>query len=227
MGWGEGGLKSLSSQSGLIHATSLTVTNGATTLLNQDFTNLSDSDILTLGQTWKQGATVLDDIYKYHWAFMKPRNLLYNTSGVGVISTLVRTEASNYSSVSVETGFNRADDDFVGVVFRYADANNYYQAGCQSEDTTCYISKYVAGTETIIGQVGFSQIAYVYNVLYQNNTAPNRIRVVANGTNIKMYFKELLILDVDDSQFSSGRVGITNASTAGVWFYYFKVSLLN
>lgn len=99
--------------------------------------------------------------------------------------------------ISSKTGSNTAL-----IIFRYVDSGNYYYFGVRYELTTnaIYLSKLVGGALEII-YLGNLPEKLSYNTWHT-------LKVKVNGTNIKCYIDDVLMIDRDDSQFSMGKIGL-------------------
>lgn len=91
-----------------------------------------------------------------------------------------------------------ADNDALGVVFRYQDANNYYRFSMDREREYRRLVRVAGGAQTILAEDDF---VYLLNRDYQ-------ITAEALGPSLRVFQDGVLIFDVTDTSITSGQVGL-------------------
>jgi hypothetical protein len=133
----------------------------------------------------------------------------------------------------VDTGsFTGTDNDGIGVIFRYQDENNFYRVMSVRDDywdkgPWTRLEKWVDGVLTVLGSSTAPEDVYKSAADDDMQTGDiNEFQVEVQGTQIKVYLRQYengswaspkQIFDVTDSQFSSGRVGV---STYSMWWAF-------
>jgi hypothetical protein len=84
-----------------------------------------------------------------------------------------------------------------GLVFRYADVNNYYDAILDTAGTLS-LRKIVNGAVTVLQT----------ETVTANLLTTYELKVITNGTSIKVYLDTTLIIDTTDATFATGQVGL-------------------
>jgi hypothetical protein len=109
-------------------------------------------------------------------------------------------EFSNFTLQAKMMKMNQGNDPWEGLQLfvRYQNSDNLYAVGLRN-DNTIHIKKKVSGVYTTIGQTPLdtNRLGYWY-----------KVKVVANGDRIQVFVDEVKYLDVQDSSFSEGKVGI-------------------
>ena len=85
----------------------------------------------------------------------------------------------------------------VGLVFCVQDSNNYYYALFDGYSDTIKLNKLVGGSWTVLGEVSFT-----------DDGTWHKLKIVRAGNNIKLYVDDNLLIDIADSEFSSGNFGL-------------------
>ena len=112
------------------------------------------------------------------------------------------TDITYSADITAVSGVNVAD---VWMLFRVQDDNNYYLFTLVGTGGSGELYKLVNGNYTSVKSSG---------VVFNQGTTYS-LKVVLNGSNIKIYNGATLILDVNDTQFSSGMVGFGGNKTEG------------
>ena len=105
------------------------------------------------------------------------------------------------------------DDDAIGLVFRYHDANNYYRFSMDRERRYRRLVRVVRGTHTVLAEDDF---------VYQSDT-DYVIAVEAIGPSLRVYQDNDLIFAVTDESLDGGRVGLYCWESRGAAFAYMRV----
>jgi YD repeat-containing protein len=103
----------------------------------------------------------------------------------------------NYSDFEMSFRQKSSDDDRIGATFRYQDNNNHYRFQMNKQSPYWGLYKVVGGSLTSLASNSNS---------YNKNQWYN-IKIICMGENIKIYVDANLVFDVQDSQWSSGKVG--------------------
>jgi hypothetical protein len=165
-------------------------TSGTTSgnILYQD--NFSDSNS---GWTHRQNANSTMDYVKggYH--------INITTSDLMAISI-----ANHYfqSNVSIEVDATKTagpDDNFIGVICRFQDENNFYFFAISS-DGYAGIAMYKDSTMSILSGSSFESSSAV-----NQGAATNHIRADCNGNTLTLYVNGPQVYSITDSTFGSGR----------------------
>jgi PKD repeat protein len=120
----------------------------------------------------------------------------YNGGYIGGCYALVGSpEWKNYR-LSVD--FKSSDDDKIGVVFNYQDANNFYLFTWQQQGTIRALKSFVDGVET---NLAIDTLGYQLNQWYQLN-------LTTIDGQIQVYIDSLMIYSITDINFQSGRAGL-------------------
>jgi hypothetical protein len=104
------------------------------------------------------------------------------------------------------------ESDAGGLVWRYVDANNYYELGCYDDTASggftnaLRLYKVVAGTRSLIGSA--SVVAWPRSTI---DASPYKtVRVTMLGTAITVYFDGVVMQTATDSAFMAGLLGLRN-----------------
>lgn len=112
---------------------------------------------------------------------------------------------------------SQGDDDALGVMFRYQDAQNYYRFSMDRERLYRRLTKTVNGVTTILAQ---DTVAYQMNRWYE-------VKVTALGNRIQVYLDGVLLFDVTDNSISSGRIALYSWGNDGSRFDQIRVTPLS
>ena len=101
-----------------------------------------------------------------------------------------------------------SDNDALGVIFRYQDANNYYRFSWDRQRSYRRLVKVVNGTFTLLAQ---ESVAYAVNQTYT-------IQLKAEGTQLTGWVDGTEIFSVSDSSHTTGTVGFYTWGNTGSRF---------
>lgn len=119
--------------------------------------------------------------------------------------------------------FEDSDNDGIGLVFRFQDANNYYRLLSVIEGGPfTRLEKWVDGELTVLGFSDNPDHAYINQTGVLANDL-NLLRVDKAGSRIRAYVNGEEVFDVTDSTFSSGRVGVSTYAQCWTWLDYITV----
>lgn len=97
-------------------------------------------------------------------------------------------------NMEVEADLQWLTSSGVALVLRYQDQNNYLNVAIESAGTFLRLYKVVAGVSTVLGTPA---------AILAPAGLFHRVRVIANGDNIRAYFEDELVLTVTDSTFNT------------------------
>lgn len=100
------------------------------------------------------------------------------------------------------------DNDAIGVMFRYQDAQNYYRFSMNSEHGHRRLVKVVNGVTTILAQ---DSVPYVVGRWY-------KIRIAVKRTQIQVFLDQTRLFDVQESGLSQGRIALFTWANANGHF---------
>ena len=100
------------------------------------------------------------------------------------------------------------DDDFIGLLFKYKDVDNYYRFLLSSQRKVIGIDKKVNGEFITLATYTEEEWPYVKFSL----------TVLTKDSNIKVYLNDELFFDIKDESFTKGKVGFTSISNLGSFF---------
>jgi hypothetical protein len=128
------------------------------------------------------------------------------------------TPALYFKDVSIEVDATKVagpDDNLFGILCRYQDENNFYLFVIGS-NAYYEVGKYKHGEYSVIEDTwGFS------DAIHKGRTT-NRIRADCIGSTLTLYVNDLKLVEVSDSEFAGGDVGLTAAAfklgNTNIWF---------
>jgi PKD repeat protein len=141
-----------------------------------------------------------------------------NYYGTGSINGAFAIVGSKYwSDYTLSADISSQDNDYIGFVFRYQDAQNFYLFYWQSEGSARFIKRYVNGSETVLAS---DAVAYDPGAWYQ-------VDIVTEDSLFKLYIDNNQIFEVVDTTFSSGKAGLYCWANQGSYWDNFSVSQTN
>jgi len=90
------------------------------------------------------------------------------------------------------------DDDAIGVMFRYQDADNYYRFSMDNERQYRRLIRKYQGTVTVLAEANFGFKMNFWNL----------VKIKAIGESISIYLNEELIFNVNDAAIASGGIAL-------------------
>ena len=103
-----------------------------------------------------------------------------------------------WSDVIVSVRMRSVDDDTIGLLFRYGDADHYYRLSMDSQRSYRRLVKNVGGNFTLLWEDNF---AYKIGQTYE-------LTIVAIGSTLRGYFDGVPMFVVEDGDLFSGRIGL-------------------
>lgn len=122
-------------------------------------------------------------------------------------------QPGNWTDYRVSVFLRAADDDAMGLVFRYQDAQNYYRFSMDRERRYRRVVRVIGGRHTILAEDDF---------VYQLNQ-DYLITVEAIGPSLRIYQDGALLAAVSDDTLSQGGVGLYCWANAGARFTDLRV----
>jgi hypothetical protein len=121
----------------------------------------------------------------------------------GVANVAVEVRLSNLSADT---------DEEAGVVYRYADGDNYWRAVWNDTNDRVELTKRVAGTPTVVAAAAVA------------SASVGELRVLCQGNRHRVYWNRLLVIDVVDAALNTNtKAGLYSAATTVVDFDDFYV----
>ncbi len=174
-------------------STSPTLDRIAVTIFQDDF-----SDPSTGWTRDKEAGAMTDYDYGSYRIFVDRPNMIYWANpNLKFKNVHIQVEASKVAG---------ADDNYFGVICRYQDDDNFYILAITS-DGFYNIGKYKDGQYSNINKdsIGYS------NAIHQGKTT-NLIDAECNENNLALYANGIRLAQVEDSDFSTGDVGLAAAA---------------
>jgi len=105
---------------------------------------------------------------------------------------------AGWSTYDLRFSLRSSDDDGIGAMFRYQDAQNYYRFSMDKERAFRRVTKTVGGVTTILAQ---DSVPYITNQWYAV-----KIRVIGNRIQVEM--DGVLLFDILDASLPSGKIAL-------------------
>ena len=127
--------------------------------------------------------------------------------------TFAWTLDSSWTDYYVKARVMSEDNDWIGVMFRYVDANNYYRFSMREEfiDRHWRLVKVESGAATILDEKSGEDNGYTSGNNYE-------VEIRANGSSLEVYLDREKILEATDSTFVSGGIALYSWANAGSYF---------
>jgi len=155
---------------------------------------------------------IVDDLdtEKSNW-FVEKGYLIQNTN-IGSTKKLIGTNIINgkaeWENYAVHTNLVCTDDDYIGILFRYIDNNNYYRFLLSSQQKDIRIEKRVNGNFTLMAN--YTEEEWMLTKF--------SVTIILKNNNIKAYLNDQQFFDLTDEQFSKGKVGFVTIGNHGSFF---------
>ncbi len=174
---------------------------------NRQDTNIIWKDDFESGKlsNWE----IIDDVTdeKSNWYIEK--GFLVQDTDCGNTSKLLGTNIINgnpeWDNYVIHSNIICADDDYIGILFRYKDNNNYYRFLLSSQRKEIRIDKRADGD--------FFNLALYDDEEWQH--VRFSVTIFLSGENIKLFLNSQKYFDINDNQFEKGRIGFTSISNLG------------
>lgn len=151
---------------------------------------------------------VTDDITNEHSNWFIEKGYLIQDTDIGSKSKLIGTNIiygkSEWGDHIIRSNIICADDDFMGIIFRYIDNGNYYRFILSSEEKEIRVDKKFNG-----------EIVNLARITEEWEYVKFNVTIFLRTDNIKIYLNDKEYFNLTDSQFSAGKVGFTSISNLG------------
>lgn len=167
--------------------------------------NFENSDI----KDW-QIENELSSDEKPNW-FIEKGYLIQDTDygdSKALLGTNIIFNAGNWNDYVLKTNIICADDDYIGILFRYQDVNNYYRFLLSSQRKLISLDKKVDGKFTTLAKFTNEEWQYV----------KFSVTIFLEKNNIKVYLNDKLFFDINDDNFITGKIGFTSIANLGSFF---------
>jgi hypothetical protein len=181
------------------------VTDATTILLDENF----DNDTLADWSIIDEGTTDSPSSWSAASGTMVQKSNIYTLSSPGRPGTYALYKAgTSWTDYRVSLTMKSDARDFLGIMFRYKDEDNYYRFSWSNNYKLCYLVKKCNGQYTMLSR---SIRPYIVGRIYQ-------IDIVANGTRLQVFIDNKLLLQAKDSSLSSGSIALYSWANAGSYF---------
>ena len=158
------------------------------------------------------GWEVIDEVDGEESNWFVEKGYLIQDTDFGKTKTLNGTDIiksdKEFKDCVLRANMACTDDDFIGVLFRYNDVNNYYRFLLSSQRKIVGVDKKVNGEFITLATYTEKEWPYV----------KFSVTVFMEGNNIKVYLNDELFFDIKDKSFARGKVGFTSISNLGSFF---------
>ena len=134
----------------------------------------------------------------------------------GKPGTIAVTGKPQWTAVRIRATLRSNDDDSIGIVFRYQDAENYYRISMDSERSFRRLIKKVDGVVTTLWE---DSVAFNIGQLYQ-------LEIEVSADRLLGYLDDVLLFNVVDQSLPAGRVGFYCWANNGAMFEALSVEEL-
>lgn len=158
------------------------------------------------------GWEIIDDISGEASNWFIEKGYLIQDTDAGDKGRLLGTNIINgndkWDNYVVRVNLACTDDDYIGILFRYNDNNNYYRLIMSSERKEIIVDKRVDGEFITLAKYTDEEWQYVkYSAT-----------IFLNNGNIKVFLNDKQFFDINDNQFSKGKIGFTSVANLGSFF---------
>ncbi len=141
-----------------------------------------------------------------------------NYYGTGTVNGAFAIVGSKYwDDYTISVDLSSQDNDWIGLVFRYQDPQNFYAFTWQSEGSARFIRKIVNGTESVLIS---DTIGYVSGIWYH-------VDLVTEDSLFKLYIDNTQIFEVIDTTFTTGKAGLYCWANQNSYWDNFSVTQTN
>jgi hypothetical protein len=143
------------------------------------------------------------------------------TSNIGSSDNSIGTFAlytkGSWTDYTASVNVTSADDDSIGVMFRYHDNANYYRFSWKADNTRRQLEKIRDGIVTVLAQ---DAVPYVPGRTYG-------LKITAKDSALQVHIDGQLIFSVTDSTFAGGTIALYSCYNSGSAFDNVLVQDLN
>lgn len=141
-----------------------------------------------------------------------------NYYGTGTVNGAFAIVGSKYwDDYTISVDLSSQDNDWIGLVFRYQDPQNFYAFTWQSEGSARFIRKIVNGTESVLVS---DTTGYLSGIWYH-------VDLVTEDSLFKLYIDNTQIFEVIDTTFATGKAGLYCWANQNSYWDNFSVSQTN
>jgi hypothetical protein len=144
----------------------------------------------------------------------KPGTLALLTLAAGVGPTGMMPGSESWTDYQVSVTLRSDDDDAIGLVFRYADDDNWYRFSMDSERSYRRLVRCQAG---VVSEIWSDTVAYAVGREYV-------VTIEANGDSLVGYLNGELVFAVRDGALTEGTIGLYCWGNTGARFGSVRVS---
>lgn len=159
-----------------------------------------------------QGWEVIDEVDDEESNWYIEKGFLIQDTDCGNTKSLLGTNIikkdKEFSDCVMRTNLVCTDDDYIGILFRYNDIDNYYRFLLSSQRKMIHVNKKVKGEFTTLASYTEEEWQYV----------KFSVTIFLKENNIKVYLNDELFFDVTDGSFAKGKIGFTSISNLGSFF---------
>jgi hypothetical protein len=168
---------------------------------NYDGWSLADQGTLQTPMSWSASTNVM----------VQSSNTYTSSTGtelptLGTYAYLI--DGLSWTDYKTTLTIKSADDDAIGLMFRYQDQDNYYRFSWDKQRAYRRLVKCVNGQFTLLAE---DSVTYVTNQTYD-------LEVIANDDSLKVSIDSSEIFSVTDSSFSSGSIALYCWGNVGAYF---------
>ena len=158
------------------------------------------------------GWEIIDDVPGEPSNWYIDKGFLVQDTDAGDKGRLIGTNIINgnteWDNYVLRVNLACTDDDFIGILFRYNDNENYYRLIMSSERKEIIVDKKVNGEFITLAKYTDEEWQYVkYSAT-----------IFLKDENIKVYLNDKQFFDINDNQFSKGKIGFTSVANLGSFF---------
>jgi PKD repeat protein len=121
---------------------------------------------------------------------------------------LLWSGGANWANYRAKFKLRSTDDDTLGVMFRVADANNYYRFNWDRQLNQRQLMKRVGGVFTLLAA---DNVPYVMGQTYQ-------VEVIAQGSLLEVWIDGVRVFQVNDASLAQGSIAFYSWQNTGAFF---------
>lgn len=125
-----------------------------------------------------------------------------------LLGTNIIYESRRFGDFTLLSNIVCGDDDYLGILFRYQDIDNYYRFLLSSDRKSINIDKKVDGEFTTLAKYTdeeWQKVKFSITIFLKKDT-------------IKVYLNDNLFFNILDNQFPNGKIGFTSIKNRGSFF---------
>ncbi|MBL1213032.1 MAG: T9SS type A sorting domain-containing protein [Ignavibacteriae bacterium] len=177
----------------------------STLIFEEDF----DNDVLS---EWQ----IIDDVNDNSNWFLDESHLVQDSNigqGSSQLGTNIIKKDLLLDNFTLRTKMYSTDDDYIGIVFRYVDSDNYYRFILSSQRKRIYLQKRVNGVTSLLDSFTDEEWHYVGFTT----------TITADNNNLKVYLNDELYLEAQDNSITGGSIGFMSCYNNGNFFDWIKI----